>query len=155
MDCRINPAAAFGMNLGEAHVIRNAGGSAVEALRSIIVSEQELDTKRIFVIKHTECGMLGLTDEKISEHFGDEAVAELKSRGMEFLGIPVEKDEVNKAGKVTKEGGVKALKRAVEQDVDFLLNKTKLVAEKVKVSGWLYDVKTGKVENVVPAKPKR
>ena len=57
MDARIDPAAAYGINLGDAHVIRNAGGSARDALRSLVISEQLLGTKEILLIKHTGCGM--------------------------------------------------------------------------------------------------
>jgi len=42
MDARIDPAQAFGIELGDAHVIRNAGASAIDALRSIVISEQLL-----------------------------------------------------------------------------------------------------------------
>lgn len=53
MDAWIHPRDAFDVELGDAHVIRNAGGSAREALRSIIISQQFLDTKVIMVVKHT------------------------------------------------------------------------------------------------------
>ena len=53
MDARIDPAAAFGIELGDAHVIRNAGGSAKEALRSIVISQQLLGTREILLVKHT------------------------------------------------------------------------------------------------------
>ena len=56
MDARIDPTAAYGVNLGDAHVIRNAGGSARDALRSLVISEQLLGTKEILLIKHTGCG---------------------------------------------------------------------------------------------------
>jgi len=58
MDARIDPAQAFGIGLGDAHVIRNAGASAHDALRSIIISEQLLGTQEIVLVKHTGCGML-------------------------------------------------------------------------------------------------
>jgi len=58
MDARIDPAAAFGIELGDAHVIRNAGALASDALRSIVISQQLLGTKEILLIKHTGCGML-------------------------------------------------------------------------------------------------
>lgn len=58
MDARIDPAAAFGIELGDAHVIRNAGGSAQDALRSIVISEQLLGTNEILLVKHTGCGMV-------------------------------------------------------------------------------------------------
>jgi carbonic anhydrase len=52
MDARIDPTAAFGIGLGDAHVIRNAGGSARDALRSIIISEQLLGTREIVLVSH-------------------------------------------------------------------------------------------------------
>lgn len=58
MDARIDPAAAFGINLGDAHVIRNAGALAQDALRSVVISQQLLGTQEILLIKHTGCGML-------------------------------------------------------------------------------------------------
>jgi carbonic anhydrase len=57
MDARIDPAAAYGIDLGDAHVIRNAGGNAKDAIRSIVISEQLLGTTEVLVIKHT--GMSG------------------------------------------------------------------------------------------------
>lgn len=50
MDARIDPASAFGIELGDAHVIRNAGASARDALRSIIISEQLLGTREIILV---------------------------------------------------------------------------------------------------------
>ena len=59
MDARIDPAAAIGIDRGDAHVIRNAGASAVDAIRSIVISRQLLGTKEVLVIKHTgeDCGL--------------------------------------------------------------------------------------------------
>jgi hypothetical protein len=53
MDARIDPAAAYGIELGDAHIIRNAGGNTQDAIRSLVISEQLLATKEILVIKHT------------------------------------------------------------------------------------------------------
>ena len=58
MDARIDPAAAFGIDLGDAHVIRNAGANAADAVRSIVISQQLLGTREIVLVKHTGCGML-------------------------------------------------------------------------------------------------
>lgn len=52
MDARIDPVEAFGIDPGDAHVIRNAGGSAQAALQDIILSHHLLGTKEIFIIKH-------------------------------------------------------------------------------------------------------
>ena len=58
MDARIDPARALGLEEGDAHVIRNAGGRAADALRSLVISEQLLGTTSIVVIHHSDCGML-------------------------------------------------------------------------------------------------
>ncbi len=63
MDARIDPAAAFGIGLGNAHVIRNAGGNARDALRPLVISEQLLGTNEVLLIKHTGCGMLTSANE--------------------------------------------------------------------------------------------
>ena len=53
MDSRIFPNSAFGIHLGEAHIIRNVGGSARAALRELVVSQQMLGTREVMVVKHT------------------------------------------------------------------------------------------------------
>lgn len=68
MDARIDPAAAFGLAEGDAHVIRNAGGAASEdALRSLVVSQRLLGTREIAVVHHTRCGMQGLDEAPLKE----------------------------------------------------------------------------------------
>lgn len=52
MDARVDPAKALGLSDGDAHIIRNAGGRTVEALRSIIISQQLLGTREIVVLHH-------------------------------------------------------------------------------------------------------
>ncbi|MBC3984582.1 carbonic anhydrase [Streptomyces sp. AC536] len=64
MDARIDVYAMLGLKLGEAHVIRNAGGAASDdAIRSLVVSQRELLTREVMLIHHTKCGMLGLSDD--------------------------------------------------------------------------------------------
>src|SRR5205814_3242930 len=58
MDARIDPAKALGLEEGDAHVIRNAGGRAADALRSLVISQRLLGTQEILVVHHTDCGML-------------------------------------------------------------------------------------------------
>lgn len=53
MDAWIHPTDALGLAIGESHVIRSAGGSAKEGLRSLIISQQILETHQVIVIKHT------------------------------------------------------------------------------------------------------
>jgi carbonic anhydrase len=92
MDARIDPAAAYGIDLGDAHVIRNAGASAKDALRSLIISEQLLGTQEIVLIKHTGCGMLTFKNEDatgvVRQNLGDEGVEELAQFAGDFLPFP-------------------------------------------------------------------
>src|SRR4249920_1909663 len=64
MDARLDPARFLGLEEGDAHVIRNAGGRASDdAIRSLVISYKLLGTKEWFVIHHTNCGMEFFTDE--------------------------------------------------------------------------------------------
>jgi carbonic anhydrase len=63
MDSRIFPSRAFGLKAGDAHIIRNAGGRARDALRSLIISERMLGTNEIAVIHHTDCGLLTINNQ--------------------------------------------------------------------------------------------
>lgn len=66
MDARLNPADALGLAVGDAHVIRNAGGLATDdAIRSLVISQHLLGTEEVLVIEHTDCGMLTFEDEPV------------------------------------------------------------------------------------------
>ena len=65
MDARLNVYAALGLNEGEAHVIRNAGGVVTaDEIRSLSISQRLLGTEEIILIHHTDCGMLTFTDDE-------------------------------------------------------------------------------------------
>ena len=65
MDSRIDVFACLGLGLGEAHVIRNAGGVVTDdVLRSLAISQHKLQTREILVIHHTECGLQTFTDDE-------------------------------------------------------------------------------------------
>ena len=131
MDARIDPAAAYGIPLGDAHIIRNAGGNARDALRSLVISEQLLGTTEILVIKHTGCGMLTFKNEDahavVKKNLGAEATKELE--GLDFQPFP-------------------DLEQAVKDDVD-LLKQSKAIPDIVAISGWIYGVENGEVNRVV------
>lgn len=64
MDGRLNPYGLLGLNEGDAHVIRNAGGVITEdGIRSLAISQRLLGTNEIILIHHTDCGMLTFTDD--------------------------------------------------------------------------------------------
>lgn len=136
MDARIDPASAFGISLGDAHVIRNAGGNAVDALRSLVISQQLLGTNEIILVKHTGCGMLIFDTPTatglVEKNLGAEGVKELGrfvgGQG-EFQTFP-------------------DLENAVKEDVK-LLQDSALFAKEITISGWIYEVETGKTRQVV------
>lgn len=131
MDARIDPAAAYGINLGDAHVIRNAGGNARDAIRSLVISEQLLGTSEILLIKHTGCGMLTFTNQDahtvVQNTLGAEAEEELA--GLDFQPFP-------------------DLEEGVKDDVRYLKD-SKAIPDSVTISGWVYEVETGRVRQVV------
>ncbi len=64
MDVRLDPMKIFGFDLGEAHIMRNAGGVVTEdMLRSLAISQRKMDTEEIWLLHHTDCGMSGLDNE--------------------------------------------------------------------------------------------
>ena len=77
MDARLIPTRVLGLNEGDAHVIRNAGGVVSDdAIRSLAISQNLLGTEEIILIQHTGCGMLTFTDDqfrqKLKESTGQE-----------------------------------------------------------------------------------
>jgi carbonic anhydrase len=64
MDARLNPYEVMGLDRGDAHVIRNAGGAVTDdVIRSLTISQRYLGTREIALIHHTKCGMLGFDEE--------------------------------------------------------------------------------------------
>lgn len=129
MDARLDPAKALGLEEGDAHVIRNAGGRAPDALRSLIISQQLLGTREIVVVQHTDCGMLTVDDaalrRKVREELGHDA-------DMAFLSFG-------------------DLDQNVRDDVAFLSSSPLLI--RVPVTGFVYDVKTGRLREVASTVP--
>jgi carbonic anhydrase len=73
MDARLNVYAILGLNEGEAHVIRNAGGVVTDdEIRSLAISQRLLGTTEIILIHHTACGMLNVTDDSFKQIIADD-----------------------------------------------------------------------------------
>jgi len=73
MDARLNVYALLGLQDGEAHVIRNAGGVVTDdEIRSLAISQRLLGTREIILIHHTDCGMLTFTDDAFKRSIQDE-----------------------------------------------------------------------------------
>ena len=75
MDTRIDPMQLFGSRPGEIHTIENAGGLVTgDVIRSLLVSQRYLGTRKVAIVMHTDCGLLGLDDQEevsaIADEFG-------------------------------------------------------------------------------------
>ena len=131
MDARLEPLAFLGLRLGDAHVIRNAGGRVTEdALRSLVISERLLGTDAIVVVHHTDCGMLTFTDDQLRERVRDELGHEAHevATGMDFLPFA-------------------DLQTSVRDDVATIVA-SPLIPQEIPVYGLIYDVNTGRLQPV-------
>ena len=73
MDARLNPYGILGLQEGDAHVIRNAGGVVTDdEIRSLAISQRLLGTEEIILIHHTDCGMLTFTDDEFKRQVQDD-----------------------------------------------------------------------------------
>ncbi len=126
MDARIDPARLLGLEEGDAHVIRNAGGRMVEALRSLAISQQLLGTEEVMVIHHTECGMLTFTDADLRAKLRDNLGADADH--IAFLPFP-------------------DLEASVRADLA-VYRGAPIVRQDIPVRGFTYDVHTGALREV-------
>jgi carbonic anhydrase len=126
MDARLDVHKILGLQEGDAHVIRNAGGAVTDdAIRSLAISQRLLGTKEIILIHHTDCGMLTFTDDEVK-------------------------------AKIEKETGVRpafALEAFsnLDEDVKQSIARIKaspFIPNKSSVRGFVYDVRSGKLNEV-------
>jgi carbonic anhydrase len=120
MDARIDVFAVLGLHLGDAHVIRNAGGRITDdALRSLALSSHVLGVDTVVVMQHTKCGLEGVTDDDLRAITGAD------------LGFYAIDDHA----------------AALREDVDIITTSTFLEPLKV-VAGFVYDVESGTLDDV-------
>jgi len=73
MDARLSPYVMLGLQEGDAHVIRNAGGVITDdEIRSLVISQRLLGTHEIMLLQHTDCGMLTFTDDELKQQIHEE-----------------------------------------------------------------------------------
>jgi carbonic anhydrase len=123
MDARLDPAKFLGLEEGDAHVIRNAGGVVSDdALRSLVISHHLLGTQEALVIAHTGCGMLTFTNEDLRARLGPEAAS------VDFLPFP-------------------DLEQSVRDSVR-RIRESPLLPDSFTATGFVYDVGTGRLGRV-------
>src|SRR4051794_35724169 len=126
MDARLDPARALGLNEGDAHVIRNAGGAVTDdAIRSLSISQLLLGTEEIVLIQHTNCGMQMFTDEELAERLEEHAGTRPPWNAEAFDDL-----EQNLRDSMKK------------------LRETPFLLKRGAVRGFIYDVETGRLSEV-------
>src|SRR5690348_9953504 len=127
MDARLDPARALGLEEGDAHVIRNAGGVVTDdAIRSLTISQRLLGTEEIVLIHHTDCGMLTFSDDAVKAQI-EEDTGLRPHFALEAFGD-------------------------VERDVSQSIARIKaspFVPHTTNVRGFVYEVETGRLREVV------
>ena len=148
MDARLDPARYAGLAEGDAHVIRNAGGRASDdAIRSLIISYKLLGTREWFVIHHTDCGMLAFTDDVMRNLLASSLeTAALDANGFHDVGNGPGSTEGEFIDWLT----ITDQPRSVTTDVQRIRNHP-LVPTSIPIYGYIYDVKTGKLIEVLEA----
>ena len=148
MDARLDPAKYAGLSEGDAHVICNAGGRASDdAIRSLVISHKLLGTNEWFVIHHTNCGM---------ELFCDEVMAGLLDDNLATASFDGKTWSNPKhgggcaAGHFIKWHTIKSQEESVLQDV-LCIRQHPLVPRIIPIYGYVYDVKTGRLDEVAKA----
>ena len=127
MDARVDPAKALGLDEGDAHVIRNAGGRASpDALRSLIISYKLLGTREFLIVHHTDCGMLTFTNTQLRDLLKTDTGADASA--IDFLPF----DNVE---------------QSVRDDVA-TVRSSPLIPNDIPVTGFVYDVRTGRLTEV-------
>ena len=129
IDGRIDPARILGLEIGDAHVIRNAGGTASDdAIRSLVVSSWILGTREFAVIHHTDCGMSYFTNDELAQKIKEASGEDFSST--DFLTFS-------------------DLDQSVRDDVARIRGLGGKLPAGVKVSGHVYDVTDGSLREVV------
>jgi carbonic anhydrase len=126
MDARLNPYGLLGLNEGDAHVIRNAGGVVTDdEIRSISISQRLLGTEEIILIHHTDCGMLTFGDDEFRHQIQEEVGIKPEWAAEAFDDLDTD----------------------VRQSIA-RIKSSPFIPRKDNIRGFVYDVKTGKLNEV-------
>jgi carbonic anhydrase len=126
MDARLIPTKVLGLDEGDAHVIRNAGGVVTDdEIRSLAISQRLLGTEEIILIHHTDCGMLTFTDDEFKRSIQDDVGIKPEWAAESFTDL--------------------------DEDVRQSIARIKaspFIPKKDSIRGFVYEVETGKLREV-------
>jgi len=129
IDSRIDPLAMLGLKAGDAKIIRNAGARATDdALRSLILATNLLGVTRVCVVQHTDCAVIGATDEEIRARI--RAIRGVDAGGWDFLATTDQRD---------------TLRHDVER-----IEACQFLPPDLQVGGFVFDVHTGQLVKDFP-----
>jgi carbonic anhydrase len=126
MDARLNPYGILGLQEGDAHVIRNAGGVVTDdEIRSLAISQRLLGTEEIILIHHTDCGMLTFSDDDFKRSIQDEVGIKPEWAAEAFGDL--DEDVRQSVGRITA---------------------SPFIPRKDSIRGFVYEVETGRLREV-------
>ena len=126
MDARLDVHKILGLEEGEAHVIRNAGGVATDdAIRSLVISQRLLGTNEIILIHHTDCGMLTFKDDEVKEKIEAEVGIRPAFALEAFANLEAD------------------VKQSIAR-----IHASPFIPNKTSVRGFVYDVRSGRLNEV-------
>jgi carbonic anhydrase len=126
MDARLDPARVLGLEEGDAHVIRNAGGVVSDdAIRSLAISQHLLGTEEIVILHHTDCGMLTFSDNEFAERLESETGSRPGWNAQAFEDLDID----------------------VRDSIERIKN-SPFVPRSDRVRGFVYEVETGRLREV-------
>jgi len=146
MDARLDPAKFAGLAEGDAHIIRNAGGRASDdAIRSLVISHKLLGTNQWLVIHHTDCGMETFSNDIMSKLLSESLVTATNDKNG-WKNVVQGKGSIE--GKYINWLTIQDQKQSIIEDLNRIRNHP-LVNKEIPVKGYLYDVRSGKLTEVL------
>jgi carbonic anhydrase len=127
MDSRLDVFAMLGLDLGDAHIIRNAGGVVTDdVIRSLTISQRKLDTREIILVHHSNCGMLTFTDDELRNQLLEETGLKPAWSPESFVDLDAD------------------LRQSMER-----IRQSPFLVDTSQVRGFVFDVHTGQLREVV------
>lgn len=127
MDSRLDVFALLGLEIGDAHIMRNAGGVVTDdMIRSLTISQRKLGTREIILVHHTDCGALTFTDDELRNELLDETGLKPSWSPESFKDLDAD------------------LRQSMER-----LRRSPFLVDSTQVRGFVFDVHTGQLREVV------